>query len=160
MTPEEIDKLPYRRNVGVMLDNAAGNVFVAQRIDSGGPAWQMPQGGIDEGETPRQAALRELQEETGIGPELVRIEAEMPDWVSYDLPQDLVGKIWKGRYRGQKQKWVLMRYLGRDSDIDIATEHPEFTRWRWLPPEELPGVIVPFKRHVYERIVAQFRDLL
>jgi len=160
MRPEEIEKLPYRRNVGVMLVNDAGNVFVAQRIDSDGPAWQMSQGGIDGDETPRQAALRELQEETGIGPDLVRIEAEMPDWVTYDLPHDLVGKIWKGRYRGQKQKWVLMRYLGRDSDIDIATEHPEFTRWRWLPPEELPEVIVPFKRHVYERIVAQFRDLL
>ncbi|REC58304.1 RNA pyrophosphohydrolase [Rhodosalinus sediminis] len=160
MTPEEIERLPYRPCVGVMLVNAQGEVFVGQRIDNPGPAWQMPQGGIDPGESVETAALRELGEETGIAPDLVRVEAESPDWVTYDLPYELVPKIWGGRFRGQKQKWVLMRFLGTDDQVNIATEHPEFSAWRWIAPADLPGVIVPFKRQVYEEVLAQFAGAL
>ncbi|GAB4287352.1 MAG: RNA pyrophosphohydrolase [Roseovarius sp.] len=160
MSADAHDALPYRPCVGVMLVNDRGEVFVGQRIDTPAPAWQMPQGGIDAGESVRAAALRELAEETGLAPELVRIEAETPDWLCYDLPADLLGKVWQGRYRGQRQKWVLARFLGRDEDIDIATAHPEFSRWRWLPPAALIDSIVPFKRAVYERVLAEFRDLI
>ncbi len=160
MTPEEIARLPYRRCVGVMLANLDGHVFVGQRIDNEAPAWQMPQGGIDPGETPQQAALRELWEETGLTPDKVRIESETKDWIPYDLPHDIVPRIWKGRYKGQEQKWVLMRFLGTDADVDIATDHPEFSQWRWLPPDALVAHIVPFKRAVYARVLDEFSDLL
>ncbi|MBC7133135.1 MAG: RNA pyrophosphohydrolase [Roseovarius sp.] len=160
MTPEEIARLPYRRCVGVMLANPEGHVFVGQRIDTEMPAWQMPQGGIDKGESVTEAALRELHEETGVTADKVRIEAETPDWLPYDLPHEIVPRIWKGRYRGQEQKWVLMRFLGEDADIDIATAHPEFSQWRWLPPDELLAHIVPFKREVYARVLDAFRDRL
>ncbi|WP_306114585.1 MULTISPECIES: RNA pyrophosphohydrolase [unclassified Roseovarius] len=160
MTPEEIAKLPYRPCVGVMLVNSGGQVFVGQRIDNNTAAWQMPQGGIDPGETPREAALRELGEETGVSAELVRIEAETRDWIPYDLPHDLVPKIWKGRFRGQEQKWVLMRFLGADTHVNIATDHPEFSEWRWLPPDELVARIVPFKRDVYRSVLDQFGEFL
>ena len=160
MAPEGSERLPYRPCVGVMLVNAQGEVFVGQRIDNPGPAWQMPQGGIDPGESVETAALRELGEETGIAPDLVRVEAESPDWVTYDLPHELVPKIWGGRFRGQKQKWVLMRFLGTDDQVNIATEHPEFSAWRWIAPADLPGVIVPFKRQVYEEVLAQFAGAL
>ena len=160
MTPAEIALLPYRRNVGVMLANRRGEVFVGQRLDNDQAAWQMPQGGIDKGESPRDAALRELFEETGVAPALVTIEAETEGWLPYELPVDLVPKIWKGRYRGQEQKWFLMRFQGADSDIDIATEHPEFSSWRWLSPDDLVAHIVPFKRKVYERVLAQFASRL
>lgn len=160
MTPEEIARLPYRPCVGVMLVNRDGHVFVGQRIDNPGPAWQMPQGGVDEGESPRDAALRELWEETGVLTSLVKIEAETKDWIPYDLPHDLVGKLWKGRYRGQEQKWFLMRFLGTDDQVDIATEHQEFSRWKWMEPDQLIHNIVPFKRHVYDRVLAAFRDHL
>ena len=160
MTPAEIAQLPYRRNVGVMLANRRGEVFVGQRLDNDQAAWQMPQGGIDKGESPRDAALRELFEETGVDPALVTIEAETEGWLPYELPVDLVPKIWKGRYRGQEQKWFLMRFQGADSDIDIATEHPEFSSWRWLAPDNLVAHIVPFKRKVYERVLAQFASRL
>ena len=156
MTPDEIAKLPYRKNVGVMLINAAGEVFVGQRLDSDVAAWQMPQGGIDKGETPRDAALRELEEETGVAREYVRIEAESAGWIAYDLPHDIVPKIWKGRFKGQEQKWFLMRFLGTDDLVKIDQEHPEFAAWRWLPVAELPGQIVPFKRAVYEAVLAEF----
>jgi len=152
----DIRALPYRRGVGVMLANADGDVFVGQRIDTELPAWQMPQGGIDKGEKPRDAALRELCEETGVTADLVRIEAETEGWIAYDLPADIVPKVWKGRFRGQEQKWFLARFTGRDGDIDISTEHPEFSKWRWLPPEELITSIVPFKRALYERVLAAF----
>jgi len=148
--------LPYRRNVGIMLINPAGHAFVGQRLDSPVPAWQMPQGGIDKGEEPREAALRELREETGVKKKLVRIEAEMPDWLTYDLPAEIQPLTWGGRYRGQKQKWFLMRFLGEDADIDIAGPPREFSEWRWLAPAELPGQIVPFKRAVYESVLRAF----
>lgn len=155
MLPDEIAKLPYRPCVGVMLRNAAGEVFVGERIDSPG-AWQMPQGGVDEGEDPRTAALRELLEETGLQPDRVAIESETPEWISYDLPHDLVPKRWGGRFRGQKQKWFLMRFLGFDSDVNIDTDHPEFSRWRWMPQDELIHHIVPFKRTVYTKVLGAF----
>ncbi|AVO38878.1 RNA pyrophosphohydrolase [Pukyongiella litopenaei] len=160
MTPDQIARLPYRPCVGVMLVNGDGLVFTGQRGDRNTDAWQMPQGGVDRGEAPRDAALRELGEETGIMPGLVEIVAETPDWLRYDLPHELVPHIWKGRYRGQEQKWFFLRYLGRDDQIDIATDHPEFTAWRWQDPGTLAEGIVPFKRAVYERVVQAFAPLL
>lgn len=160
MTPEDIARLPYRRNVGVMLINPQGRVFVGQRRDRFEDAWQMPQGGIDAGEDPRDAALRELQEETGVRPDLVEIVAETRDWLPYDLPHDIVPVIWKGRFRGQEQKWYLMRFLGRDDQINIATEHPEFSTWRWQSPDHLIERIVEFKREVYARVLVEFAPLL
>ncbi|MGR3323799.1 MAG: RNA pyrophosphohydrolase [Pseudooceanicola sp.] len=160
MTPEEISRLPYRRNVGVMLANPRGQVWVGQRFGYEGAAWQMPQGGIDAGEDARAAALRELEEETGITPELVTVEAETKGWHAYDLPPDLVAKLWKGRFRGQEQKWFLMRFNGSDDDVDIATEHPEFSEWKWVEPDRMLADIVPFKRAVYEAVLAELGPLL
>ncbi len=160
MTPEEIEKLPYRPCVGILLANAEGRVFVGQRRDSEFDAWQMPQGGIDDGEAPQEAALRELWEETGVTADLVQIEAESGQWLPYELPHDLVPKLWKGRYRGQKQKWFLMRFLGRDSQINIATAQPEFSKWRWLDAAALVENIVPFKRDVYAAVMAEFSGRL
>ncbi|MEM6308519.1 MAG: RNA pyrophosphohydrolase [Pseudomonadota bacterium] len=160
MTPEEIEKLPYRKNVGVMLINAKGHVWVGQRIDRHGqaPAWQMPQGGIDKGEKAQTAALRELEEETGVTSDLVEVITQTDDYLSYELPHDLIPKLWKGKYRGQKQKWFLMRFKGQESQIDINTQHPEFSEWKWLPATELVANIVPFKRDVYARILSQFES--
>ncbi len=150
----------YRRSVGILLLNEVGAVFVGQRIDATQEAWQMPQGGIDPGETPRVAVLRELEEETGIRPDLVTILAESRAWLRYDLPERIADKVWKGRYRGQEQRWFAARFLGREADINIETAHPEFRAWRWAPPHELPAYIVPFKRALYEAVLAEFRDLL
>lgn len=160
MTPEEAARLPYRPCVGVVLVNDAGLIFAGRRKDGPASAWQMPQGGIDEGEKPRQAALRELREETGIGKDLVAFIAKSPEWLTYDLPEELLGKIWGGRYRGQRQRWFLFRFLGRDEDIDIETEHPEFSEWRWVTADEMLASIVPFKRRVYEGVIGAFRDHL
>ena len=157
MSPEEIARLPYRPCVGIMLIDRCGRIFVAQRIDNPGAAWQMPQGGIDEGENPRQAALRELHEETGT--DKAEILAESGNWLRYDLPAELVPRIWGGRYRGQEQKWFALRFLGNDADIDIATEIPEFSVWRWAEMAELPDIIVPFKRRIYQEVIAEFGHL-
>jgi putative (di)nucleoside polyphosphate hydrolase len=160
MTPEAIARLPYRPSVGVMLVNEAGKVFVGQRRDRYQDAWQMPQGGIDKGETAEAAALRELEEETGISPGLVRIVAVSREPIPYDLPAEVVPEIWGGRFRGQMQTWVLMRFLGTDAQVNIATPHPEFSAWEWCPPDSLVPRIVGFKRAVYEKVVAEFGALI
>jgi putative (di)nucleoside polyphosphate hydrolase len=147
----------YRRGVGVMLLNAENKVFAGARIDNTDDAWQMPQGGIDKGEEPWATALRELEEETGIAPHLVERLADCPERLRYDLPQELRGSLWGGKWIGQDQDWFLARFLGTDADIDIATEHPEFREWRWVEAERLPDLIVPFKRDLYRRLVEEFR---
>lgn len=152
--PEAIARLPYRPCVGIMLANPRGEIFTGQRSDRFRQAWQMPQGGIEPGEDITSAALRELGEETGIAPALVRIEAQAGPF-SYDLPAEVIPGFWGGRFRGQAQTWLLMRFLGRDADIDIATPEPEFTRWRWSPLGELVANVVPFKRAVYTQVVAE-----
>lgn len=155
------DTLPYRPCVGIMLANRDGLIFVGKRIDSKeGDAWQMPQGGIDPGEEPEATAIRELGEETGIAPEHIEIVARTASTLRYDLPAPLIGKLWKGRYRGQEQYWFLARFIGEDSDINIATEHPEFNAWQWLSPDRLVDMIVPFKREIYRSVVEEFRHRL
>jgi putative (di)nucleoside polyphosphate hydrolase len=141
-----------------MLVNAAGKVFAGKRIDQTVEGWQMPQGGIDDGESPRQAVLRELREETGT--DKAQIVAELPGWLTYDLPEHLVGIAFKGRFKGQKQKWFLLRFTGSDSDIDLHAHEPEFADWKWFDLDEIPGLIVPFKRPTYEAVIAGFRDLV
>ena len=152
--------LPYRMGAGVVLINPYGLIFAGRRIDNPGPAWQMPQGGIDKGETPREAALRELTEETGVSADLVEVMAETPDWITYELPPEILGRIWKGKYGGQKQKWFALRFLGSDSAVQIATEHPEFDRWQWMRAADLVDSIVPFKRALYVQVFNDFRDIL
>ena len=149
--------LPYRKGVGLVLFNAQGLVFAAKRIDTQALAWQMPQGGIDKGETPEVAALREMEEE--IGTAKAEIIGETADWLTYELPAELIGKVWKGRYRGQKQKWFALRFTGSDADIDIHTKHPEFEDWRWVRLAELEELIVPFKRDLYRAVIAEFGPL-
>ncbi len=148
----------YRDGVGMMLLNAHDQAFVARRRDMPSEHWQMPQGGIDPGESPTEAALRELEEE--VGTRHAHIVAESRDWFTYDLPTDLVANLWGGRYRGQRQKWFVLRFTGRDSDINIETEHPEFTEWRWTAPRQLPELIVPFKRTLYARLLVEFEAVL
>ncbi len=153
-----MQNLPYRPCVGMMILNAANQVFVARRIDTLVEAWQMPQGGIDEGEDPQAAVLREMEEE--IGTNKAKIIAESREWLSYDLPEHLVPQLWGGKYRGQKQKWFALRFTGTDSDINIATKHPEFSQWKWVEPAQVPELIVPFKRELYQSIVEEFSSLL
>jgi len=143
-----------------MLIDARGLIFAGRLIDTAAPAWQMPQGGIDPSEDPRAAALSELTEEAGVAPDRVEILAETEDWLTYDLPPDLLGKTWGGKYRGQKQKWFLMRFLGQDGDIDITREPREFSEWRWIDPDTMIATIVPFKRAIYAQVVARFRPFL
>ncbi len=150
----------YRRGVGVMLLNRNGQVWVGRRIDNTDEAWQMPQGGIDKGEQPWATALRELEEETGIPPHLVERVTTCPERLKYDLPQELRGKIWGGKYIGQDQDWYLARFLGSDVDINIRTKHPEFCDWKWVEPDKLPDLIVPFKRDLYHRLLREFSDYL
>ena len=176
---EDLAALPYRPCVGVMLVNPHGKVFVGQRIDTRkhgeagtaaklgeaatgeGDAWQMPQGGIDEGEDLRPAGLRELYEETGVTADLVQIIAESQEELFYDLPPELLGRLWKGRYRGQRQKWLLVRFAGEDHQVNLNAYDPaEFAEWKWVDPEELPDLIVPFKRRVYRQVLDEFRPLL
>jgi putative (di)nucleoside polyphosphate hydrolase len=151
------DAAAYRACVGLMLVNRAGLVFVARRLDTP-DGWQMPQGGIDDGETPRQAALRELAEETGIA--AATIIAESDRWRCYDLPAALRGRVWGGRYRGQRQKWFLLRFEGADADIDLDGAHPEFSAWRWVPAADVVALAVDFKRAVYDDVVAEFAPLM
>jgi putative (di)nucleoside polyphosphate hydrolase len=156
--------LPYRPCVGVMLINRQGLVWLGRRADKPndegkGQWWQMPQGGIDKDEDPRQAALRELKEETSIAS--AEVIAEAPQWYKYDLPEHLIGKSWNGRYRGQTQKWFALRFLGHDGEVDLAPpgQKPEFDQWRWVKMNEIADLIVPFKREVYEKVIAAFRHL-
>jgi putative (di)nucleoside polyphosphate hydrolase len=160
------EELPYRPCVGILLLNRAGHVFLGRRIE--GPehvdethAWQMPQGGIDAGEQPWTAALRELREETNVSS--VERLGEIEDWLTYDIPREIVGLVWKGKYRGQRQKWFAMRFTGADSEIDIAhpagAHEPEFAAWRWEPMQNVPNLVVPFKRAVYARVVEEFAAL-
>ena len=150
----------YRRGVGVMLLNGEKKVWVGARIDNSADAWQMPQGGIDEGEEPWATALRELEEETGIAPHLVEQIAECPERLRYTLPPELVGVIWKEPWVGQEQDWFLARFLGTDADVNIQTEHPEFRDWKWVEPRQLPDLIVPFKRDLYRRLLGEFSAYL
>lgn len=153
------DNLPYRPCAGAMLVNEEGKIFVAKRIDTPGEAWQMPQGGIDKGEAPSVAVLRELKEETGT--DKAELLAESAEWRNYDLPDELIGKIWGGKYRGQSQKWFLLRFTGIDQDINIEAHNPpEFSDWKWAAIDDLEDLIVPFKRQLYADIVAEFRPLV
>ncbi|RVT87343.1 RNA pyrophosphohydrolase [Rhodobacteraceae bacterium CCMM004] len=149
----------YRPCVGVMLTDGHGRVWAGERIDTPG-AWQMPQGGIDADEEPRAAALRELEEETGIDASQVTVVAESADWLPYDLPQDVAARLWGGRFRGQAQKWFLLRYHGDDAAVCIDRPDPEFSDWRWVAPGALVDLIVPFKRPVYARVLSEFEDRL
>ncbi|HEX5183550.1 MAG TPA: RNA pyrophosphohydrolase [Allosphingosinicella sp.] len=152
--------LPYRPAAGVMLLNGRGRAWVGQRLDSTLEAWQMPQGGLDPGEDPLDGALRELEEETGIVRNLVELVARCPMELTYDLPDDLIGTLWKGRWRGQRQHWFLMRFLGTDADVHIDTPEPEFRAWKWAEPKDLPAMIVPFKKRLYEQVLEAFREWL
>ena len=150
----------YRRGVGVMLLNREEKVWVGARIDNDADAWQMPQGGIDKGEEPWATALRELEEETGIAPHLVEKIAECPERLSYRLPDELIGVVWKQPWVGQDQDWFLCRFLGTDADVNIATKHAEFREWEWVEPALLPDRIVPFKRELYSRLLREFAEHL
>ena len=163
----DLTALPYRPCVGIMLVNDAGKVFVGQRIDAPtgsqgeGDRWQMPQGGIDKGEELHAAAFRELGEETGVGEHHATIIAQTREELLYDLPEELLVKLWGGKYRGQRQHWVLMRFTGDDGDVRLDAHDPaEFFEWKWLDPEALPEMIVPFKRRVYRAVLEEFRALI
>lgn len=154
---EDYKLLPFRPCAGIMLFNTKGKVFVGSRLDMKSGFWQMPQGGIDEGEDPLEAAFRELKEE--IGTNNARLIRESKDWIEYDLPDHLMGKMWGGKYRGQRQKWFAMEFLGEESEININTDHPEFKEWQWLNVDQLVGICVAFKKHVYQKIIDEFSDI-
>ncbi len=153
-----VPDLPYRPCAGMLLLNAEGHIFVGKRIDQSVEAWQMPQGGIDDHEAPRDAALRELEEE--IGTRNVKVLAEHPDWLTYDLPAHMIGVALKGQFRGQIQKWFALRFLGADSEINLKTAHEEFSEWKWVDAGTLLNIIVPFKRAIYEKVFAEFGPLI
>ena len=150
--------LPYRPGVGMMILNNDKKVFVAKRMDTKMEAWQMPQGGINTAETPSKAALRELHEE--IGTKQIEILAESRIWYSYDIPKFLMKKLWDGKYKGQRQKWFLVKFTGQDSDININTANPEFIDWKWVEIEDLPKIIVPFKKKLYQAVVREFLPII
>lgn len=152
------EQRPYRPCVGIFLLNNDGLVFAGRRIDSRAEAWQMPQGGIDAGESPQQACMREMLEE--IGTNTAELISQHDDWLYYDIPLPLADRLWQGRYKGQKQKWMALRFTGDDSDINIATEEPEFCEWKWLSPHDLVDLAVPFKRDVYQNVLAAFAPYL
>lgn len=154
------ESLPYRPAAGVMLLNGEGKVWVGQRLDMTLEAWQMPQGGLDPGEDAEEGALRELEEETGIARHKVEILARAPGELFYDLPDEMLGKVWKGRYRGQIQTWFLARFTGEDEDVNLDTEEPEFRAWKWAAPQELPNLIVPFKKGLYRDVLKAFAEWL
>ena len=157
-----MSELGYRPCVGVMLVNSEGRAFVGRRIDNReGDWWQMPQGGVDEGEDLKEAALRELAEETGAKAEHVSLIRQTEDPIRYDLPEELIGKLWGGKYRGQEQIWFLARFSGTDDDIDLQAHDPaEFCDWKWVDAEQLPDLIVPFKKRVYRAVLEEFLDLI
>ena len=155
--PIDYHSRPYRPCVGIMLINSVNQIFVGQRFDNHGDAWQMPQGGIDAGETPIEAGFREMHEE--IGTNKAELLCEHPEWLSYNIPEGLANQLWDGKYRGQTQKWLAFRYIGDDADINIATEQPEFCEWRWSSVDSLHQLAVPFKRLVYSKIIADFKDI-
>ena len=158
LTDKEEKELPFRPGVGMMIINKNNQVFVAKRIDTKANGWQMPQGGIDLGETPSAAALREMKEE--IGSDDGYIIAESKRWYSYRLPSFLIPRLWNGKYCGQRQKWFLIQFMGRDEDIDLSTGHPEFSDWRWVDFDELLATIIPFKLRLYKKVIEEFKDIL
>ncbi len=156
----DVSKLKYRKNVGMVLINAKGHIFAGKRTDNNTDAWQMPQGGIDDGETPEVAAFRELSEETGIHRSKSRLIGATSGWLSYDIPIELIPKLWNGQYRGQEQKWFAFEFLGQDSDINIGTEEPEFSEWAWKSKKDLLSSIVPFKVEVYQKVFSELGHLI
>ena len=160
MSAIDVSKLKYRKNVGMVLINTKGHIFAGKRIDNNTDAWQMPQGGIDEGETPENAAFRELSEETGIPRSQARVIGKTAGWLSYDIPVELISKLWNGQYRGQEQKWFAFEFIGKDSNINIATEKPEFSEWAWKSKKDLLSSIVPFKVEVYQKVFLELGHLV
>ena len=156
----DVSKLKYRKNVGMVLINAKGHIFAGKRIDNNTDAWQMPQGGIDDGETPEVAAFRELSEETGLHRSKSRLIGTTSGWLSYDIPIELIPKLWNGQYRGQEQKWFAFKFLGQDSDINIGTQEPEFSEWAWKSKKDLLSSIVPFKVEVYKKVFSELGHLV
>jgi putative (di)nucleoside polyphosphate hydrolase len=156
----DVSKLEYRKNVGMVLVNTNGHIFAGKRLDNNSDAWQMPQGGIDKGETPEAAAFRELSEETGIHHSKARLIGATAGWLSYDIPVELIPMLWNGQYRGQEQKWFAFEFLGKDSDINIITKEPEFSEWAWKSKKDLLSSIVPFKIEVYQKVFAELGHLV
>ena len=155
---ENFQKLPYRNGVGIIVLNNENKVFVAKRIDNPKNFWQMPQGGVDEGEDLLNAAYRELKEETSIFN--VKLIKEIEDWTQYDLPSKLIGIIWKGRYKGQKQKWFIFKFLGNDTEINIKTKNPEFLDWKWIEIEKITEIVVDFKKEVYQKVEKEIKKII
>ena len=156
----DVSNLEYRKNVGMVLVNTNGDIFAGKRLDNNSDAWQMPQGGIDKGETPEVAAFGELSEETGIHQSKARLIGATAGWLSYDIPVELIPKLWDGQYRGQEQKWFAFEFLGKDSDINITTQEPEFSEWAWKSKKDLLSSIVPFKIEVYQKVFSEFGHLV